>query len=94
MWLHHYIYRLLVGGIPSHLKNMSLSVGMTFPTEWEHQFHVLTTTNQTIAYDSFSLLSVLRATPLVMTNITMDDWLVVYLPLGKILVNWDDEIPN
>jgi hypothetical protein len=32
---------ILVGGIPTHLKNMSSSVGiMTFPTEWKvMKFH-------------------------------------------------------
>ena len=31
-----YIYIYMVGGIPTPLKNMSLSVGiMTFPTEWK-----------------------------------------------------------
>ena len=36
-----YIIPLLVGGIPTPLKNMTSSVGMmTFPTEWKNQIHV------------------------------------------------------
>ena len=39
---------LLVGGIPTPLKNMSSSVGMMkFPTEWKViKFHGFQTTNQ------------------------------------------------
>ena len=43
--VHGYIY--LVGGIPTPLKNMSLSVGMmTFPTEWKVIKIRFQTTNQ------------------------------------------------
>jgi hypothetical protein len=36
-----FIRNNLVGGIPTHLKNMSSSVGiMTFPTEWKNKIHV------------------------------------------------------
>ena len=30
----------MVGGWPTPLKNMSSSVGMTFPTEWNNEIHV------------------------------------------------------
>jgi hypothetical protein len=41
-----YIY-ILVGGIPTHLKNVNSSVGMvTFPTEWKVIKFMCQTTNQ------------------------------------------------
>ena len=40
VYTYIYIYAL-VGGIPTHLKNMSSSIGMMkFPTKWKNKIHV------------------------------------------------------
>ena len=45
------IIPILVGGIPTPVKNMSSSVGMMeFPTEWEKKFMFQTTNQITIGY--------------------------------------------
>ena len=47
--MYKFIEYILVGGIPTPLKNMSSSVGiMTFPTEWKVIKFLFQTTNQYI----------------------------------------------
>jgi hypothetical protein len=47
--MYNFIEYILVGGIPTPLKNMSSSVGiMTFPTEWKVIKFLFQTTNQYI----------------------------------------------
>ena len=45
----YYVLQLLVGGWPTPLKNMSLSVGMMkFPTEWKNNPFMFQTTTQVL----------------------------------------------
>ena len=88
MSIPKYMPHILVGGIPTRLKNMTSSVGMmTFPTEWKVIKFMFQTTNQVSIWICLKIRGLPSIIAILLEQIDDYPLVNVYMPMETIIFN-------